>query len=202
MDDNDPYQQSYPTSSTPPPEPEPYRSPDRLPSEPPPYMPPDLPNSTDPTNSLWWNGWLWRLPVVALGLVLIPCLAYAATAGGGGAMPWDTPLSNIKTDLTGTTAGYVSLIGAFCALVVIIWGGEIGHLVRVLCYIVFCASVLVGLASLYTQIGIAGATVESHNIVSLETIIVSVVGLALLGIGGRQLYRRYRQRRLARQVEP
>lgn len=92
-------------------------------------------------------------------VILFPSIAFAAGAGGGGAMPWDAPLTNIETDLSGTTATAIALIAMVGVMGVLIFGGEINHFVRTLCFIVFCASVLVAGNNLFTTLGIAGASV-------------------------------------------
>lgn len=101
--------------------------------------------------------WLLFLLLVGASLAL-PHIAHAAAAGGG-TMPWDSPLTNIKNDLTGPTAFILSLVGIFCCLVPMLWGSEINHVVRGVIVCIFIVSVLTGIASAATMFGIAGAVV-------------------------------------------
>jgi type IV secretory pathway VirB2 component (pilin) len=108
---------------------------------------------------------MFKLPLFALTFLSVSCAtaaAYAAAAGGG-AMPWDTPLQTISTDLSGPTAAAVSLIGIVGIFAVLIFGGEMNHFVRALCFIVCAGSTLVGAATLFTSLGVAGATIDGNT---------------------------------------
>ena len=52
-------------------------------------------------------------PLLLLALVisaaLYPPAAHAAAAGGGG-LPWDTPLTTLKNDLTGPVRSFLSVV--------------------------------------------------------------------------------------------
>ena len=50
----------------------------------------------------------WLLLSILLFLALSPSLALAAGTGGGGALPWETPLQNVQQSLTGP----VAIVGA------------------------------------------------------------------------------------------
>ncbi len=137
-----------------PPEPPPYRLPDRPPSDPPPFRPPDAPPFDNPSRNPWGRG--WALPAAVLALVALPGLAHATAAGGGGTMPWDTPLQNMQQDLTGSTATSISLIGVVAIFGVLIFGGELNHFFRSICYVVLLCAVLVAGQNLLTDFGITG----------------------------------------------
>lgn len=100
------------------------------------------------------------LPILApiTALVLRPAVALAATAGGG-TMPWDTPLQTLRTDLTGATATSISFIGIVAIFAALIFGGELNHFFRNLCYVVLLVAVLVGANNIFSALGIAGALV-------------------------------------------
>lgn len=89
-------------------------------------------------------------------LALRPAVALAA-ATGGGTMPWDTPLQTLRTDLTGATATSISFIGIVAIFAVLIFGGELNHFFRSLCYVVLLVAVLVGSNNIFSALGIAGA---------------------------------------------
>jgi type IV secretion system protein TrbC len=100
------------------------------------------------------------LPILApmAALALRPAVALAA-ATGGGSMPWDTPLQTLRTDLTGATATSISFIGIVAIFAVLIFGGELNHFFRSLCYVVLLVAVLVGASNIFSALGITGALV-------------------------------------------
>jgi type IV secretion system protein VirB2 len=143
-----------------PPEPQPYERPDRPPGEPPPFRPPDAPPFDRPDRNPWGLGFR-ALAGAGLALVVLPGLAHAAAAGGGGGLPWDSPLQTLQTDLTGSTATAISLIGVVAIFAVLIFGGELNHFFRSMCYVIMLVAVLVAGQNLLSDLGITGAVVNS-----------------------------------------
>jgi type IV secretory pathway VirB2 component (pilin) len=90
--------------------------------------------------------------------VLLPDLAHATSAGGG-SMPWDTPLSNLKSDLTGPVAFTLSLLAFVVAGVALVFGGELAHFIRSIVIAVMVASLLAGIVNVASALGITGAVV-------------------------------------------
>ena len=90
--------------------------------------------------------------------LLLPNIAHAATGGGGG-MPWDTPLTTLRTDLTGTVAFTLALLAFFVAGVALIFGGEMSHFVRGMVMSVMVAAMMVGIVNVASALGIAGAVI-------------------------------------------
>lgn len=81
------------------------------------------------------------MPLVALGLAVLPQTAFAAAAGGG--LPWETPLTTLATSLTGPVAVSIALIAIAVAGGVLIWGGEINRFASMAVYIVLVLGLLV-----------------------------------------------------------
>lgn len=104
-----------------------------------------------------------RLPgavaALAAGMVMLPGVAMAAGAGGGGSMPWNSFLTTLKNDLTGPTAGIVALIAFFALAFQLAWGGEMSDLTRRLVILGMIVSFLVGGSSTLSAMGITGAVV-------------------------------------------
>lgn len=100
------------------------------------------------------------IPVTVATSFLPISAALAANAGGGGGMPWDAPLLAIQTDLSGVTATSISLIAIVVVFGVLIFGGELNHFARTLCFIVMAAAVLVAGNGVLGAMGIAGATID------------------------------------------
>jgi type IV secretion system protein TrbC len=163
-----------------PPEPQPYQEPDWRPSQRPPFEPPGTPNPTDPTRNPWQSPGtaIAGFVVAVTAFLLLPGLAHAAAAGGGGTMPWDTPLTNLRTDLTGSTATAISLIGIVAVFGVLIFGGEMNHFFRTLCYIILLVSVLVAGQNIITDLGITGATVNGHAALTLIALAAGAILIA------------------------
>jgi type IV secretion system protein VirB2 len=86
--------------------------------------------------------------------------ADAAFAGtGGAAMPWDDALTGLQKNLSGPTAGVISIVAVFAAGAALIFGGEMGEFTKRLIYTVIAVSLLVGGNALLTSLGILGALV-------------------------------------------
>src|ERR1700709_446003 len=102
--------------------------------------------------------WKPVLGTVALGAVVChPNLAHAASAGGS--LPWDTPLTTLKTDITGPVAFTISLLAMVACGAALVFGGEINEFVRRIIMLVRVASFIVGVPTLASALGIAGAIV-------------------------------------------
>jgi type IV secretory pathway VirB2 component (pilin) len=94
----------------------------------------------------------------ALVVLLLPDMAHATSAGGG-TMPWDTPLTNLKNDLTGPVAFTLSLLAFVVAGVALVFGGELSHFIRSIVIAVMVASLLAGIVNVASALGITGAVV-------------------------------------------
>jgi type IV secretory pathway VirB2 component (pilin) len=89
--------------------------------------------------------------------LLHPDAARAASAGGS--LPWDTPLTTLKNDITGPVAFTISLLAMVAAGAALIFGGEINEFVRRIIMLVLVASFIVGVTNLASALGISGAMV-------------------------------------------
>ena len=108
--------------------------------------------------SLVLNHWQSILGGVAVGAIAChPNLAHAANAGGS--LPWDTPLTTLKTDITGPVAFTISLLAMVACGAALVFGGEINEFIRRLVMIVLVAAFLVGVTNLASALGITGAIV-------------------------------------------
>jgi type IV secretory pathway VirB2 component (pilin) len=104
-----------------------------------------------------WN-WKPLLGGLAMGaLACHPNLAHATTAGG--ALPWDTPLTTLKTDITGPVAFTISLLAMVACGAALVFGGEVNEFIRRLIMLVLVAAFLVGVTNLASALGITGAIV-------------------------------------------
>jgi len=103
------------------------------------------------------NGWL-RAQTLALGLWLTAGRALASSSGGG--MPWDTPLENLRNDLTGPVATGIGVIAFFAAGAMLVLGHEeMNSIVKRVLYIVLGVALVVMGNNALTYLGLTGATV-------------------------------------------
>ena len=67
----------------------------------------------------------------------------AASTGGGGALPWESPLQTIADSISGPVAYAISLIGIVVAGAMLVWGGEINEFARRIIMLVLVISLIV-----------------------------------------------------------
>jgi hypothetical protein len=114
-------------------------------------------------------------------------------------MPWDAPLTQLQTDLTGQTATALSLIGIVAVFGVLIFGGELNHFFRSMCYLILLISVLVAGQNILGDLGITGATV-SGPVLWLSWSVIGIIAAAALGLA-YALGHRHGQRKAVRAAE-
>lgn len=115
-------------------------------------------------------------------------------------MPWDTPLQNLQTDLTGTTATAISLIGVVAIFGVLIFGGELNHFFRSICYVILLVAVLVAGQSLLTDFGITGAVISGGSTLWLAFMVCAAVILVATLFLAHLLLRLSRPQRVLRRA--
>ena len=102
-------------------------------------------------------------PTIFLGVLLAVALApeiAAASTGGGGGLPWETPLQTIRDSIAGPVAYAVSLMGIVVAGATLVWGGEINEFVRRIIMLVLVISLIVFAANiLSTLFNVSGAVI-------------------------------------------
>ena len=101
---------------------------------------------------------VWTLLALALLVALHPIAAHAAGAGGG-ALPWDQPLTTLQQDITGPVAFTLALLGMVAAGGVLIFGGEINEFIRRIIMVVIVAAFIVAVTNVASALGIAGAVI-------------------------------------------
>jgi type IV secretion system protein VirB2 len=101
------------------------------------------------------------LPFLVLALVIAmlfhPIAAYASSTGGS--LPWDTPLTTLKNDITGPVAFTISLLAMVACGAALVFGGEINEFIRRIIMLVLVCAFIVGVTNLASGLGITGALV-------------------------------------------
>ena len=67
-------------------------------------------------------------------------------------LPWEAPLSNLASELTGPTAGTIAIIAIFVAGLALVFGEDLGKFARTLLMIVIAVAFLVGAAHFVTPL--------------------------------------------------
>jgi len=91
--------------------------------------------------------------LIALVLILLmaPELALAAVGGGGG-LPYEGWLINLRNSVTGPVAFTLSIIGIVVAGGILIFGGELNAFFRTLIFIVLVMALLIGAQNIMTNL--------------------------------------------------
>ena len=101
---------------------------------------------------------LYRRTLVAPLLLMMGRSAWAG--GGGGGLPWETPLNTVAQSLTGPVALSISLIALMVAGGTLVFGGELSEFARRSCVAVLAIAFLVLGAGFMTSLfGVGGALV-------------------------------------------
>ncbi|WP_371930200.1 TrbC/VirB2 family protein [Bradyrhizobium sp. CCGUVB1N3] len=82
-----------------------------------------------------------------------------ASTGGGGNLPWESPLQQIQQSITGPVAGFIALAAVAVAGGMLIFGGELNDFARRLMYIVLVAGILLGATQIVALFGSSGASI-------------------------------------------
>ena len=110
---------------------------------------------------------LERHAVLYLGLLalLTVCLlapqAAFASEGTGGALPYESWLTNLRNSATGPVAFTLSLIGIVVAGGILIFGGELNGFFRTLIFIVLVMALLVGAQNMMSSFFGRGAEIAT-----------------------------------------
>lgn len=80
--------------------------------------------------------------------LLIAFIASIFVASTANALPWESPLQQIRQSISGPVAMGISIIAIVAAGSTLIWGGEINGFARTMVFIVLVVSVIVGANSI------------------------------------------------------
>lgn len=97
--------------------------------------------------------------LLTMGAALIVQPEVAQAAAGGGALPWDGPLTTLRNDLTGPVAFTIALLAMVAAGAALAFGGEMSQFTRSMIMVVLVASFITGVVNVAAALGIVGAVV-------------------------------------------
>jgi len=86
--------------------------------------------------------------LATIAMSTYPVFAGTAGGGGGGALPWEGPLKQIQTSLSGPVAFSIAVIAMAATGGMLVFGGELTEFMRKACMLVLAIAFLVGGVSL------------------------------------------------------
>jgi type IV secretion system protein TrbC len=99
--------------------------------------------------------------LAVLGLMLVTPEAAWASEGTGGALPYESWLTNLRNSVTGPVAFSIALIGIVVAGGVLIFGGELNAFFRSLIFIVLVMALLIGAQNMMSTFFGRGAEIAT-----------------------------------------
>src|SRR5712691_3470440 len=104
----------------------------------------------------------WRRLVANLGLLTLASVFFsmpAFAAGGGSALPWESPLTRLQQSLSGPVAGAIAIIALVAIGVTLVFGGEWNEFARRAVYAVCAIAFIISAAALLGGLFAVGAAV-------------------------------------------
>jgi type IV secretory pathway VirB2 component (pilin) len=97
------------------------------------------------------------LLALALALFALSGRAQASTAGGG--LPWESPLTTLSNSFSGPVPAAISLMAIVACVGVLMFGGELPFLARLLIYLVIGIATIVGGKNVMSGLGLTAAQI-------------------------------------------
>lgn len=120
-----------------------------------------------------------RLCIAALLLLALMLLwpQHAwASEGGGGQLPYESWLTNLRNSVTGPVAFTLSIVGIVIAGGVLIFGGDLNGFFRTLFFLVLVMALLIGAQNMMSGLFGQGAEIVSYG----DTVMAQIKGTAAL----------------------
>ena len=122
-----------------------------------------------------------------LALFLLGTQPAFASEGTGGALPYESWLTNLRNSVTGPVAFALSIIGIVVAGGILIFGGELNGFFRTLIFIVLVMALLVGAQNMMSTFFGRGAEIAALTDGALHQ--VKVAALDVAGFPGEAVMR-------------
>ena len=114
--------------------------------------------------------------LVLLALMLLLPQQALASEGGGGQLPYESWLTNLRNSVTGPVAFTLSIVGIVIAGGVLIFGGDLNGFFRTLFFLVLVMALLIGAQNMMSGLFGQGAEIAS----SAESMMRQLQGTAAL----------------------
>ena len=108
--------------------------------------------------------WFWVATALLILWVMLSSNCAFAAEGTGGALPYETWLTNLRNSVTGPVAFALSIIGIVVAGGVLIFGGDLNGFFRTLIFIVLVMALLIGAQNIMGSFFGRGAEIALHNL--------------------------------------
>lgn len=95
--------------------------------------------------------------LLSLAIFLKTKIVFAAASGGGGSLPWETPLQTVMNSMSGPVAYAISIIGIVATGVTLVWNGEVSEFTRRIVFLVLVISLIALGTSIYSSLFSNGA---------------------------------------------
>ena len=114
--------------------------------------------------------------LAVVGLMLMTPEAALASEGTGGALPYESWLTNLRNSVTGPVAFSIALIGIVVAGGILIFGGELNAFFRSLIFIVLVMALLIGAQNMMSTFFGRGAEIATGAHPSEHVALLRVAG--------------------------
>ncbi|MCA0373623.1 MAG: TrbC/VirB2 family protein [Proteobacteria bacterium] len=95
------------------------------------------------------NAWISKPRILQFAFnLMIAFIASIFIASTANALPWESPLQQVRQSISGPVATGISVIAIVAAGATLIWGGEISGFARTMVFIVLVVAVIVGANSI------------------------------------------------------
>jgi type IV secretion system protein VirB2 len=95
------------------------------------------------------NAWISTPRILQFAFnLMIAFIASMLIASTANALPWESPLQQVRQSISGPVATGISVIAIVAAGATLIWGGEITGFARTMVFIVLVVAVIVGANSI------------------------------------------------------
>ena len=101
--------------------------------------------------------------LVLLALMLLWPQHALASEGGGGQLPYESWLTNLRNSVTGPVAFTLSIVGIVIAGGVLIFGGDLNGFFRTLFFLVLVMALLIGAQNMMSGLFGQGAEIASYD---------------------------------------
>ena len=118
-----------------------------------------------------------------LSLSLMGTAVYAMPTAGGGALPWDAPLTTLVTSITGPFAFAAATVGMVIAGAILVFGNDLNRFGQSVMYLILVIGLIILGANSMATLFTTGATISaSTSVIVGSTAMLLSAAMWLTGI--------------------